>query len=225
MRRLIVIVAVLAVMVPGMAASARADGWAIGAKAGTQGLGVELTRSVLPTLNLRLGGYGFTYDYDDDYSGISYDLDLQLFSIAALVDFHPFTKVPIANNLRITGGLVYNNNEADLVAKPTNVGYTINDTTYTAAQVGTLNASMDFNAIAPYLGIGWGQPVGKLVNLSLDLGVMFQGTPDVALTASGPIAANAAFLNDLARERQSLEEDLDNFQFYPVIALGVTISF
>ena len=133
---------------------------------------------------------------------------------------------PFDNAFHMTGGLLVNQNELELTAKTT-ANYEIGNTTYTAAEVGTLTGELDFNDVAPYIGIGWGNPFGKEGNWSfaIDLGVMFQGSADVDLSANGTLAGNAAFAANLAREEDNLEDEIDDYQYYPVIALGVSYRF
>jgi len=105
--------------------------------------------------------------------------------------------------------------------------YDINGVSYSAAQVGNLRGNVDFNSIAPYLGIGWGNPFGSGGNwsFSCDLGVVFQGSPNVSLAADGQFADDPAFQANLEAERRDLEDELDSYKYYPVVSLGVTYRF
>ena len=83
-----------------------------------------------------------------------------------------------------------------------------------------------------YVGLGWGNAGdGKGFGMSVDLGIFQQGSPDLTLTASGPItdptspAYDPNFATDLQNEVNSAEKDLEDFQQYPVIALGITYGF
>ncbi|MFH1768515.1 MAG: hypothetical protein ABH858_05090 [Candidatus Omnitrophota bacterium] len=200
---------------------AQEDKFALSAKAGTLGLGMEGTGRINDNLNYRLGVNAFQYDYDGTESDIKYDFDLELLSFSALVDWFPFN-----NAFRLTAGALANENQLDLKAETT-ASYQIGNVTYTAAQVGTLNGSLDFDAICPYAGIGWGNPFGKDGGWSfaIDLGVMYQGSPDITLRTNGTLSANAAFLTELRREENNLESDIEEFEFYPVISLAVTYRF
>jgi hypothetical protein len=60
----------------------------------------------------------------------------------------------------------------------------------------------------------------------IDAGAMFQGKPKVrTLTASGPIASNAAFQTQLAIKRREIEDDIDNFKVYLILQLGLGYRF
>ena len=54
---------------------------------------------------------------------------------------------------------------------------------------------------------------------------MFQGSPTANLSATGPIASDPGFQADLAKEENNLQDDLDNFEYYPVISIGFNYRF
>lgn len=197
------------------------ENFAVGAKVSTLGLGVDGVAKINEYVNLRLGIQGFEYDKDGTESGIKYDFDLGLFSVGSFVDYFPFQ-----NGFRLSLGAFFNDNELDMKASAA-TSYEIGDTTYTAAQVGTLNGKVEFDEFAPYIGIGWGNPFGKDGDWSIafDLGIMYQGSPDVSLSANGTLANNAAFKDDIQREINNLEGDIDDYDYYPVISIAVTYRF
>ena len=217
------LVAVLSFLMLFISSNAMAESgrFGVAVKASTLGAGVELITRISPNINGRLGGNAFSYDYDGTESDIEYDLELDLRSVSAILDWHPFS-----GGFRLSGGLLLNKNEVNAVATPT-VSYDIGGTLYTATDVGTLSGKIDFNSLAPYAGIGWGNALGedKRWGLAFDLGVVFQGSPDADLTATGPLAANAAFLAELAKEEQQLQDEVDDYEYYPVVSIGVTYKF
>lgn len=198
------------------------NGIGVGAKAGTLGIGGEVFGSINDSLNLRLGLQGFNYDYDDTYSGIEYDADLELFSGMLLADWFPF-----GNNFRISAGAMLNENELTVTGTPTNGTFNINGVRYPAALVGSLTGVVDFNTVAPYVGIGYGGAFSDTSNWSFfcDVGVLFQGSPSVTYSATGPLAGNPAFQANLEQERKELEDDIDEYEYYPVVSLGVAYKF
>ncbi|MFA5259699.1 MAG: hypothetical protein WC450_00555 [Candidatus Omnitrophota bacterium] len=194
---------------------------AIGVQAGTLGGGVEGIIKIHDQFNTRIGVNGLDYDYEGTEDDVDYDFELKLFTVSALVDWFPFS-----NNFRLSAGFMVNNNEINASAQGSD-DYTLGDKDYTSSEVGTLSGNIDFNDLAPYFGIGYGNPFGTDGSwlLTLDFGVMYQGSPEVDLSADGLLASNPAFLADLQREEDNLESDISAFKFYPVIALGVTYRF
>jgi hypothetical protein len=199
-----------------IAGSAAADGFGLGVKAGTLGLGVEGTFGLSERVNLRAGINHYSLSRDETASDIHYDGDLDLQSGAVLLDWHPF-----AGTFRLSAGLMYNKNSLNLTAAPTSPQQ-IGGTTYTPAQIGTLTGDVTFKKSAPYAGLGWGNAArhGRL-GFSFELGALFQGSPKVSLSASGGAVSQA----DLASEAQQAEADLKDFKIYPVISFGLSFRF
>lgn len=212
---------ILLVLIPSKWGYAESGRFAVGGKVGTLGLGGEITAGITSNINTRVGINGFSYDYSGTEGDVEYDIDLKLFSASLLLDWHPF-----GGGFRISGGLLINQNELDTQARPM-TSYTIGNTTYTPAQVGTLRGSIDFNDMAPYAGIGWGNAVGKdkKWGVTFDIGVVFQGSPKVSLTADGLLASDPTFQANLKREEDELQDALDEFEYYPAIAIGITYKF
>lgn len=197
------------------APAALADGFGLGAKAGTPGIGLEGTFGMTEGLNLR-GGY-YLFDYSDtlNENGIEYDGDLELDNLGLFLDWHPFR-----GTFRVSvGGVQSGNAFIGTADGELDVG----ENTYTA----DLRADVDWGGFAPYFGVGWGNAVREAGwSLSFDLGVMFTGEPTVSLTGtvSDP-ALQDQFEQDLAREEADLQNELDDVTLYPVIALGVAYRF
>ena len=103
----------------------------------------------------------------------------------------------------------------------------IGGVTFTEAEVGTLKGTAELGSSAPYLGLGWawGLADGGLA-FSLDLGVLFQDSPDIELSSTGGTLSDEDALQDaLADEEAQLEDDLDQYDLYPVVSLGVLYRF
>lgn len=208
--------ALMLIVLPAYAAAEPAAG--IGLQVSTLGLGIE-AQMPIGGLALRGGGNYLALSPERTIEGIRYDADIELKSIGALVDWYPGL-----GGLRLSGGVRLNGNSIDLAASP-GQSVTIGGTTYSPAQVGQLSGAVDFNRFAPYLGIGWQGAVadGRML-IGLDFGALYQGRPDVRLSAGGA-AANPALAADLAREAADIENDLGAFRFFPVISLTFTYRF
>lgn len=204
---------------------------AIGAKGGTLGVGAELTVGLGRQWNTRLGINGFDYsDERREASDIEYDAEAQLRSAAALLDFHPGGR-----GFRLTAGAVWNGTTVEGSSLPPASGfYDISGVRVPADILGTLDAEAEFDPIAPYVGLGWGNAVGanQKVGFSFDLGAVFQGEADVELTpvlpADSPLntpVAREALRILLEREAQDIEEEAAEYDIYPVVAIGVTYRF
>ncbi len=199
------------------AGGARAAGGAVlGVGGSSLGVGAWLGFAAGERVGLRVAAHGFDYDYDGTEAGIPYSLTLDLRSAGAFLDWHPW-----GGGFRVTLGVLGNGNE--ITAKADSLtSYVIGGTTYTAADVGTLTAKVDFRRAAPYLGIGWGGAIGTSgLGFYADLGVMYQGSPRARLSVTGSGVSAA----DLAREQAEFQASVDDYEYQPVLGLGLSFSF
>lgn len=215
------VIAVVLVSLPGQ--TVFAGGPAVTVKMGTLGYGADLTVGLVPTVNLRLGVNTISLDIDvaeedSESGGEEIQTEIEWLTLAVLLDWH-LTE----GGFRVTGGIMINNNEVNLSADISE-SVEINDRAYI---VSDFSGNISFNDIAPYLGIGYGNAVGEgRWHFALDLGVMFQGAPDVTIEArsSNPII-QAILDRDLQAEAQELEDDTEMFDMYPVLSLGASFAF
>lgn len=196
---------------------------AVAGKVSTMGLGGEVIANVAPNLNGRLGINWLNLNIDGTESDIEYNFAIDFLSFSGLLDWYVFN-----NSFHISGGLFYNQNEAGLTAKLAGT-YTIGGVDYTSDQIGTFTGKLTYDQeIAPYIGIGWGNPITSKGNLSFmfDLGVLFAGSPTVDLSA---VAANPELQGELdtnvAAEEADVNEQVKDFKFYPVVALSLVYRF
>ncbi len=219
-------------------AAARAQDGSItaGAHASTLGAGVSLGYDISRSFSARAVANYFSFDRKESSAGNNYSVDVQLLSFGLLGDWHPFD-----NGFRVTAGVLYNGNKFTLASRTSDFG--AGDGSYS----GNLKAELGFNAVAPYLGVGWtsGRADGGGFSFFADAGAIYQGAPK--LSASGRVEGQNASCSfsvsesgratvqgecdlpdlsaDLEREHADLKGQLDNFKFYPVVMLGVTYRF
>lgn len=192
----------------------------LGGKVGTLGVGVEGSYQFTERLGVRAGFNQYDYEFEDDLDGVDFDGDLELSSVTLLGDFRP-----TGGGFRITGGAVFNENAIIAVADPA-ATYDIGDTIYTQAETGVLSADTEFDSVAPYLGLGWDLGIGERFRINFDLGVLFQGEATVSFnTVGGTLSNDATFLADLEAEERDAEEDLEDYDLYPVLSIGFSYAF
>lgn len=210
------VIVVTAAMLLGASSAVSAD-VGIGAKASTLGAGVELGASLTDSINARVAFNRYSRSDNQTIDDIKYSASLDLNSTALFLDWHP-----LGGGFHVTGGYLFSNNELNADATPaTNV--TIGDTTYAPSDVGKIDASVKLGS-GPYLGVGWGNVPAKGFGFTVELGVVQMAKPDVSLKIDDPngvIAAN----NDIAKEQANMEKDLDNFETYPVVSVGLSFGF
>ena len=167
---------------------------------------------------LRGGFNRFAYDISEDLDDVSYSLKLKMQSQPLLLDVHPWSE----RSFRLSFGILFNQNQFSASASPT-ADVEIGNTTYTPAQVGSLNLSVKQRAVSPYLGMG-----GNLFYFdnnhqwafTHEVGVAWTGKPKVSLSASGAVPQA-----DLESERQKIADDLSKLVILPIIKFGISYSF
>ena len=192
--------------------------FAVAGTGGTLGLGGEFTAGIASNVNARIGMSTLDFDIDDEeFEDVKYDLGVDLNGFSALADWYIFE-----DSFHLTGGFISLDNSIDLDATPSE-SVDIGNNTYTPAQIGTLSGSVDIDGMAPYFGIGWGNPLthNQRWGFTLDLGVAFSDSPDVSLTSSTGIVSQS----DLSKEIDDIEDDLDILKFYPVIYMSFFYRF
>lgn len=161
--------------------------FAIGTNLSTLGAGVSATLGLNDELNARVAYNRFTESDETTSNGIAYNVDLELEGTSLLLDWYAF-----GGTFRFTGGIVAHTSDIVGVARTTG-SVNIGGTTFTSAQVGTLRGVVDFPALPPYLGIGWGNPVSGEAGLSFaaDIGVFYIGSADFDLNSSSGLVPEA----------------------------------
>jgi len=162
--------------------------------------------------------------YNKSISASDFDIDgkLKFLTVGLLGDFHL-----LQNGLRLTAGLVYNDNRATLNAK-TIKSFTVNGRTYTPAEIGQVDGSIDFRPFAPYLGIGYDSGHNDRAGLGFtaDIGVLFQGKARGKVNnITGLLRNNSQAINDAKDEVVNEVNNKTWIKAYPVISLGINYKF
>ncbi len=157
---------------------------------------------------------------DEEIEDVDFDVGVDFSSFSALADWYVFN-----DSFRISGGIISMDHELDLEGRPTE-SIEIGDKTYTPAEAGTLYGSIESDEVAPYIGIGWGNPLthSRRWGFTCDFGVAFTDSPDVYIDAIGGTEP-AGFDAELAKFRDDVEDFFDKFKFYPVIAVSFFYRF
>jgi hypothetical protein len=217
MRRFLPLVFIGALAAP---AAVSAQGFAIAGQAGSMGVGGSVIIGVAPKVNIR-GTFGYIpFDTDLDVDDISFTLDIPTFFRATL-DLYPMSFFHVS-----AGGLFLTKSGDIGVAGTFNGSLEFGGTTYSGAEVGTLSGNFNLKNAMPYLGIGFGNPVGRTIGINLDFGVGFGNTPTVEnVTASGAVTNLPGWNSDLAAKVADIEADIPEIlKYYPVVTLSLSIG-
>ena len=209
------------------AAQQGSTGPAIGVKAGTTGFGGEFIAPLSDALNLRIGYSRLDYERDFDTDDVRYDGDITRNAASLVADWHPGSAA-----FRVSGGLYHHfDNEIDVTGRPGRTGsYEFNNRIYSSDDIGSIRGSGRFNKTTPYIGIGWGNATrgSAGVGFMAELGLMYQGSASVRLSARDcrlPEALCTQLAEDLREEARELEDDINDYKWWPVLNLGIYLRF
>lgn len=228
----IVKLAVLAAFLP---FGAQADNLGVGVGLGT--LGAELYGSMKLNRHMDiLVGYS-TLDYDDTFSETgrsSVKAEATIDAPRIGVQFYPFARA----GLFIEGGMVFGGPDisVSLIADE-NGAYIVDGESYETNDVGSLRGEVGFeNDSAPYALIGWGRIIGGGLGLNVSVGAISYGAANAELTSdctytlvggifNGQNQACTEVRTALANEEREIDNDLEEFELWPFVRVGLSYSF
>jgi hypothetical protein len=197
----------------------------IALKGGTLGVGAEVGVGLSDDLVLRGGVNYLKFDFDSTIDKVDYNMEPEFKNGSLLLDWHPFSGA-----FRLTGGVYLNGNEIDVdgTYRKDLIPDEYQKYAYLADRV-HVKGTVDFNDIAPYAGLGWTSNHGqKGWGIAFDLGVMFQGEPKVSeLYTDSPYALETQqeVVRFLDEQKRAIEDDVNEFRYYPVASLTLSYNF
>ena len=223
----------LAVLAGGLAAPAAAQttrAAALDLSGGTTGIAGHAQVALHDRVALRMGYNWLDFAADDEeYDGVVYDGNLEFSGFGGFVDVHP-----LANALTLTGGVFVGDKSVLLEGTP-QAAVEIGDQTFTPDQIGVLTGEAGFADAAGFVGVGWDGSLYKEGPIALIVrgGVMIAGDPSVTLDASIlsdpsvtlPAGEAARLRAALDQEAVRLEEDIDDYAYWPVLTVGLGFGF
>jgi hypothetical protein len=212
-------IAALLLLSLGSATASADNNFGVGIKAGTLGIGLEGRWQPLPYVDFRLGMNRYDFEDDGSLAGVNYDATLNLDTLYGTANF----RFPLSP-FRVTAGVFSNGNEVQMVSADT-PAFNIGGTDYSSAEVGTLRSVTTFSGTSPYLGFGYDFSLFGKVGLNMDFGALWQGDPNVAMSADGLLASDPIFLQALENERQEIQDEMSDYKAWPVLSLGFVFNF
>ena len=213
------------------ATGSHAVDFGVGARAGINGLGFDLSVGLTKNVNLRLIGAAIDIEGENETvtvgdTGAEGDIDAELNfdygATAAFVDWHVF-----GGGFRLSAGMFKNNGAADF-SGTLQTDIVVDGTTVAVGDLGEIGGKVSLSdSYQPYVGIGYGRGAGGDGGLTLtfDLGVALLDTSvDFEATATGGLSQ--AELDDaLDGMARDAEEDLSDLEVWPVVAVGLNYAF
>ena len=202
--------------------TSKSSNFALGLGVGTTGATVEGKFAPNDTVALR-GNFNFLdFSVDEEFDDIDYDGNFEAATFGGFVDVAPFK-----NGFILSGGAFVGDKTLDLDATPT-TNVEIGDQIFTPAEVGTLTGQAELDSFAPYAGIGYDGFIAGSSDWSFNAraGIMFTGSPNVELvSANGTLSSNPVLRQELEAEVAAIEDDAEDYKYYPVITVGIARRF
>jgi hypothetical protein len=214
-----------AALMAGSAAAQRLDLTA-GVTAGTLGVGPEVGVRINDTIGVRANAALIRSDFVEvDADGSDIDIDykgpVRARSGGAMLDVYPF-----GGGFRLSAGVRRSGFKATMTATPT-TNVTIGSRTVTPVQVGKLSADYRVRDWAPAATIGFAGAIASRLIAGIEAGLLFHGAPQIRRLRSegGTLSGDPGFAADLERERMFIENDIDDYKFYPVVQASLAFRF
>ena len=173
-------------------------------------------------MQLRAGGNYLAVDEDVDVDDITYAGELDLSGLGAFVDLHPF-----GGGFFVSGGAMSGSKRIDLTASST-VPVEIGGVIFTPEEYGQLNGEVSFEDVGPFAGIGFDttfQGDGHW-GLSVMAGAALFGSGEVTLESEGGTLSSDPMLQaELEAEADKIEDEIEDYELYPVLQLGLSYRF
>jgi hypothetical protein len=222
--RILKILAAAAALValPATGALAQSGSFALGANLGTPGVGVEAQFRVSDSLVVRGGADWLSYSRDETYSGVEYDGKLKAATAGLFADWHLG-----GSAFLVSAGAYLGDRKVELDAQPAGP-VNIGGATFTPAQVGRIDGKAKMSKAQPFVGLGFDNTFTSegAWGFRALAGVSLSKAPDVSLRASGGTLSNdPTFQARLRQEEADLQDDADDFKYYPIVQIGVTRRF
>lgn len=188
------------------------DKSAIGLNFGTTGIGLEFARNFHKHLNAKVRFSTFSYNYDgisikEGERELEGEADLNSSNLDLIVEYLPFNE----SSFHLDFGLAY---FFDLSSS--GVGRYKGEITYgeivlTGDDIGEVTYDIEWNSLAPYMGIGFGRSIPKnRIGFGMDLGAYYVGSPDVNIVGTNLLTGNS-------EEEPVLEDNLKNYSWWPFV--------
>lgn len=193
---------------------------------GTSGFGLHLTLPLSDKLNARFGANYYTFTLQSQAQVLGYEYKLIFKSLDLLADWYP-----LDSPIRLTTGIVFNKNQVSTTTFFADPSYTdLYGVPFNMNDLGEIKINVAFRKFAPYLGIGYGNPIAQSERwtFSGDVGFLYQGTPAVSLENHNcKIGPWCAVIIEplLEKERSNLKTSFQKLKRYPVIRVGISYRF
>lgn len=149
--------------------------------------------------------------------GVSYGSTLRSDRVSFLMDWF------VQGGVRLTGGLTFNRMRVDLRPTGRTGAIMLGDSASAAGHGDRVDIAARWPYAVPYLGVGYGLPLGTGSGLLFDVGASF-GKVSLSEPRNGPLLGSGS-QTELDMQLAQLHESLGPYRFVPRVSLGVKLRF
>ncbi|MFZ4797876.1 MAG: hypothetical protein ACOYMA_10300 [Bacteroidia bacterium] len=194
-------------------------GLGIGVSLSTNGIGAQISYSLLSSgkLILRAEGNYLNYnlkDYKTNFSGKNMVLNgsIKFGSAGLYADWHPF-----GNSFKMVLGCAVLLNSINSVAQLKD-SIKQGEIMISPSEIGKITFEGKPTSVAPYIGLGFGRSVPKRrLGVSFEVGTYFIGEPSVSFNADG-------MLEPTSSQETVLSNNLKEYKWLPKLSIGINIK-
>lgn len=189
------------------------------AKAGTLGTGVEGDWRLDPFWGVRAGLFAgrINFDWHDKRADLKNQATFLNGQLTA--DYYPWQ-----DGFRLSGGVVVS--ASQIKGRVYNINRTVKafgrKVTVTVPDPLT-RYTVTANPVQPFIGAGYSHPISERISLDLDVGALYAGEPNLDVVShAGRLGFTKRQIDaEIAKARARASD----YQFMPVIGLGIKIKF
>ena len=212
---------------------------------GISSMGINLQTAVNANRFMNIRGVGNLFNYsvnNVNTNGMNVNGKLNFASLGTSVDIYPFPE----HGFRLSPGVLFVNQNAvsgDVTVKG-GTSFDLNGVTYYASSTNPItgNGKVGLNGRNPAFTMttGWGNMIsrrGGHLSFPVEVGAALVGSPSIALQLTGGqacdqfgqncvnVATDPTVQANLQAQIQKYKNDLNAFQYFPIVSFGVAYNF
>lgn len=187
---------------------------------GTQGIGAAYTYGVGKQLALRGGINAIPIKANDVFKISGFNstshVSADFYNLHVLADYTPFQQV---SWFRVVGGFAYFFKANGNARISPSDDYKYGDLTLTPEQIGYVDLNVDWDGLAPYLGIGLLRTFPKRkFNVNVDLGTYYLNKPEASILGTGLLTGNDS-------QTDQLQSNIKDYRWLPILQVNFNYKF
>ncbi|MNK06403.1 hypothetical protein D3C87_242990 [compost metagenome] len=187
---------------------------------GTQGIGAAFNYGVTKNLAIRTGINAIPIKANDVFKISGFNstshVSADFYNIHLLADYTPFEQ---QRWFRLVAGAAYFIKANGNVRIVPSDDYKFGDLTLTEEQVGYVDLNVDWQGIAPYLGIAFFRSFPKnKFNVNLDLGTYYLPKPNAEIIGTGILTGNSS-------QTDQFRSNIKDYRWLPILQINFNYKF